>query len=721
MAAGHPDILLQHVRKLAAPPGIAQLADKELVTRFAAHGDEAAFEVLVQRHGPMVLRVCRRVLGNDHDAEDAFQGTFLVLSRKTHSLRRQESVASWLYGVAYRLALRGRAEMVRRRSHESRVSPRPPHDPLAEISVREAQAVVDQELAGLPEKYRAPLVLCCLEGVARDEAAQRLGWTLSTLQSRLQEARDRLRRRLGRRGLTLPAALLAAVLTEGAAPAAVPGPVALGTAKAAGLFAAGQAAAAGALSGRAVALAESVLRALALTRLKIVAVVWVGLAALGTAATVLAHQALAEKPADPSANRKKESANQPRKEKEAAQEILQVRGAWPQWRGPNRDGVVHGVTAPRQWPRALKEEWKVAVGKGVASPVVAGGKVYLFTRQKDDAELVQCFSLAGGKEIWRSKPCPAPYRVGVGEGNADDRPRSTPTVAGNRVFTLGMTGVLSCLDARTGKLLWRKNTGYIPYMGSSPLVADGLCIVHVAAAKNGGLTAFHIRTGEVKWRYSEGPSPMSASPILVDLAGERQVVSYYHGNLLGVSVATGKKLWTAPSAPGAVITPVLYKDLLIYAAGDRTEPLHALRLEKGPKGMTAKEVWKAKGHPLYYSSPVIARDLLFGMSVGKLGHLFCLDALTGKTLWEGPPRMGRADRPEGNASILNVGSAILFLTNGGRLLVVKPNGTAYERIAEYRLSDSDTHAHPVFLGDRILVKDATALRLFRIGDDAGKR
>jgi outer membrane protein assembly factor BamB len=124
---------------------------------------------------------------------------------------------------------------------------------------------------------------------------------------------------------------------------------------------------------------------------------------------------------------------------------------------------------------------------------------------------------------------------------------------------------------------------------------------------------------------------------------------------------------------------------------------------------------------LYYSSPVIAGNLLFGMSVSKLGHLFCLDARTGKTLWEGPPRMGRKDRPEGNASILYAGSAILFLTNGGRLLVVNPSTTAYERIAEYRLSDSDTHAHPVFLGDRILIKDAQALRLFRIEDSAAKR
>src|SRR5262249_37033137 len=156
-------------------------------------------------------------------------------------------------------------------------------------------------------------------------------------------------------------------------------------------------------------------------------------------------------------------------------------------------------------------------------------------RQKDDQEVVRCRDLASGKEKWQSKPYPAPYHVGAGEGTADDRPRSTPTVAGGRGFILGMTGLLSCLATPTGKGVWRKDTKYLPYMGSSPLVADNLCIVHVAAAKKGGLTAFDVKTGEVKWCYAAGPSPMSASPILVNLAGERQVVSYYHGNLIGVS------------------------------------------------------------------------------------------------------------------------------------------------------------------------------------------
>jgi hypothetical protein len=290
-----------------------------------------------------------------------------------------------------------------------------------------------------------------------------------------------------------------------------------------------------------------------------------------------------------------------------------------------------------------------------------------------------------------------------------------------------MTGILSCLDCRTGKLLWRKDCKpYLPYSGNSPLVADGLCIVHVGDEKKGGLTAFDALTGEVRWCCAEGSRPSSASPILVDLGGEWQVVTFTSWNLLGVSAATGKKLWgvnTFSPHGSLIITPVQYKDLLI-AAGNNQPPC-ALRLEKGAQGVTAREVWKAEGVPLHMSTPVVAGDLLFGMAARRRGGgaFFCLDARSGKTLWEqdGGPRLG-------NAAILNAGSAILFLTNDGRLIAVKPSAARYEPLAEYVVDDTpperggpSTWAHPVFLGDRVLVKDRTTLRSFRLEPDAGKK
>jgi RNA polymerase sigma factor (sigma-70 family) len=190
--------------------------------RFVTRSDEAAFTALVRRHGPMVLRLCLRVLQNEPDAEDAFQATFLALGRKAASLRPAESLGGWLYSVAYRIAQKARVAAGRRRKHEGRATDRPVADPLARLTLQEAHDLLDRELARMPEKFRAPLVLCYLEGLARDEAAQQLGWSPSTLKSRLEQARERLRLRLATRGLALSGILVASLFQEGAASAAVP-------------------------------------------------------------------------------------------------------------------------------------------------------------------------------------------------------------------------------------------------------------------------------------------------------------------------------------------------------------------------------------------------------------------------------------------------------------------------------------------------------------------
>jgi outer membrane protein assembly factor BamB len=244
-------------------------------------------------------------------------------------------------------------------------------------------------------------------------------------------------------------------------------------------------------------------------------------------------------------------------------------------------------------------------------------------------------------------------------------------------------------------------------------VADGLCIVHLGCGgKEDGLTAFDALTGEVKWRLADGSRPGSGSPLFVDLAGQRQVVALSSWDLLGVSAATGKKLWVVRlDGSEKNSTPVLYKDLIIFV--DYKERLRAIRLEKGEKGLTPKEVWKGDGPAPYMSSPVLAGDLLFGMSVRTRGCFFSLDARTGKTLWESDERQGF-----GFASVLNAGGVWLFLTERGRLVVVKPNRKAYEPVAEYQVSDTQTWAHPVFLGDRILIRDQMTLRSMAIPDES---
>lgn len=215
-------VLPRSFRKRAAPRRLGKLLDRQLLERFLRTGDEAAFTTLVARHGPLVLRVCRNVLHEEHAAEDAFQAAFLVLIRKAGTIRRQQSLSSWLYKVAYRIALEARTAAVQRQAREAQVPGKTAADPLAEITGRELLAVLDEELMRLPEKYRAPLVLCYLESATTDEAARQLDWSLSTFKRRLDAGRELLRTRLARRGLTLAAAFATILMASGTVAAALP-------------------------------------------------------------------------------------------------------------------------------------------------------------------------------------------------------------------------------------------------------------------------------------------------------------------------------------------------------------------------------------------------------------------------------------------------------------------------------------------------------------------
>jgi RNA polymerase sigma factor (sigma-70 family) len=219
MATGQLDTLLHHVQKLAAGPHIAPGTDRQLLDAFITSGDEAAFATLVARHGPMVLRVCRRVLDHEQDAEDAFQATFLVLARQTTAIRKAEALAGWLHGVAYRTALKAKRSTARRRKHEARLPP--PTPPKADPTWKEVRSVLDEEIQLLPEHYRTIFTLCVLEGKGVPEAAAELGCKLGTVSCRLTRARQQLQQRLARRGIEL-ATLLAAMSVAESGRAGVP-------------------------------------------------------------------------------------------------------------------------------------------------------------------------------------------------------------------------------------------------------------------------------------------------------------------------------------------------------------------------------------------------------------------------------------------------------------------------------------------------------------------
>ena len=214
MANRQPNTLLRQVRQFVGEHDPKELCDFHLLDRFARQREGSAFEILLQRYGPMVWRVCQRILGDRHAVEDAVQATFLVLVRKAASIKKQESLAGWLYRVAFRIAVRTRADAGKVRASTTPVpaSRRSEPDPANEVGRREVCTILDEEMVRLPERWRAPVLLCYVEGLTRDQAAQQLGWSLRTLQRRLEQGRELLRRRLTRRGVTLAAAMLAAEL-----------------------------------------------------------------------------------------------------------------------------------------------------------------------------------------------------------------------------------------------------------------------------------------------------------------------------------------------------------------------------------------------------------------------------------------------------------------------------------------------------------------------------
>jgi len=297
MATGAMDQVVRYLRRVARPHAPSDVTDGQLLRAFLADRAEDAFEMLVRRHGGMILGVCRRVLDNVHDAEDAFQATFLVLARKAASVVPREQVGNWLHGVALRTALEARARRARRRAREVQVKDMPHPTVSAAVNWDALHRLLDQELSRLPAKYRSSIILCDLEGRSRKQAAQQLGLAEVTLSSRLATGRQMLARRLLRHGLSVPAAGLAAALATQVAVASVRPALLSATAKAAVLAGTGQAAA-GLVSAQVVSLSQGVIKTMFLHRLKVLTVLLLGMALGGVGAGTIVVPAKGQAPAD---------------------------------------------------------------------------------------------------------------------------------------------------------------------------------------------------------------------------------------------------------------------------------------------------------------------------------------------------------------------------------------------------------------------------------------
>jgi outer membrane protein assembly factor BamB len=386
---------------------------------------------------------------------------------------------------------------------------------------------------------------------------------------------------------------------------------------------------------------------------------------------------------------------------------------WTQWRGQKRDGVAVSFTAPKVWPDKLKTVWKVPVGIGHSSPVVVGRKVYLHSRQ-DENEVASCLDLDTGKLLWHDS-YPTPYIMNPAAVSHGKGPKSTPVVYNDKLYTFGISGILSCYDTATGKLKWRKEfskqfKATSPLFGAatSPIVHNGLVIVHVGGHDSGALTAFDAETGDVKWSWT-GDGPGYASPMIFESGGISQIVTQTQKSIAGFSAATGELLWRISFETEYVqniVTPVVYKQTLIVSGLDKGTM--AIRVIKRGAKWETEQVWMNAEVSMYMNSPVASGDFLFGLSHKRKGQFFCLDARTGQTVWTSNGREGD------NAAIVAAGQFMFLLTDNAELIVQRRDAKQFEALRKYSVADSPTWAHPVIIGNRILIKDASSLALLSL-------
>jgi outer membrane protein assembly factor BamB len=382
---------------------------------------------------------------------------------------------------------------------------------------------------------------------------------------------------------------------------------------------------------------------------------------------------------------------------------------WPQWRGQNRDGKVSGFTAPAAWPKDLTQKWKQTVGMGDSTPALVGDKLYVFVRQGDD-EVLLCLFASDGSEEWRYK-YPAKAISGP-SASAHPGPRSSPAVAQGKIAIIGVDGILSCVDAVSGKQLWQKDEypDIVPqfYTGSSPMIVDGMCIAQLGGKKEGAIMAFDLNTGDLKWKLA-GEGPQYASPVIMTADGVKQLVTLTDKSLVGVALADGKLLWKIPFEPKGmaynIATPIIDGQTVIYTGAGSDRGTKAVKIEKQGDEFKSKELWSSPPAP-QFSSPVLKDGLLYCIS--DKGKMFCLNATDGKEAWTAPDNIGRF------GGIVDAGPVLFALPEKTGLIVFKPSDKQFEEVARFKVSDGPIYTHPIIAGNRIFIKDKDSLILWMI-------
>jgi len=382
---------------------------------------------------------------------------------------------------------------------------------------------------------------------------------------------------------------------------------------------------------------------------------------------------------------------------------------WTQWRGPSRDGLVPAASTPSAWPESLRRLWRVEIGEGYASPVVSRGRVFIHGR-RDPEEVVAAIDLASGEILWQQKYA-APFQKNQYAVNMAKGPNATPLILGDRLFTLGVTGMLSAWDTAKGKQLWTKDfsktvdtSKLFCGTSASPLASGGLVVVQVGSDVHGGqMLALDPATGAQKWEW-RGAGPGYASPIVISVDGKSQIVTMTDSSIVGIDAKTGGELWSTPFPDEwheNIVTP-LWTGSLLVVSGTR-QGTRAYTLQQSNTNWQVTEAWKNPDVAMYMSSPVYGDGLIYGHSSKRKGQFVALDAKTGVVRWSTEGRDGD------HASVLLTPSHIIYLTNGADLIVVQRAVKTFAVERRYNVADAATWAMPVLLGGDVLVRDATGL------------
>jgi outer membrane protein assembly factor BamB len=382
---------------------------------------------------------------------------------------------------------------------------------------------------------------------------------------------------------------------------------------------------------------------------------------------------------------------------------------WPQWRGPNRDAKVSDFKAPAAWPEKLTETWKVTVGTGDATPALAGDKLYVFARQGEE-EVTLCLKANTGEQVWKDSYA---AQAVTGAAARHPGPRGSVAAAGGKVITMGVGGVLSCLDAATGKVEWRKDPypKIVPrfFTSVSPIIVDDMVISHLGGQGNGAIIAFNLADGQEKWKWA-GEGPDYASPVLLTAGDTQQIVTLTEKSIVGIGLADGKLLWQLPFVPQGraynAATPIVDGQTVIYTGAGRGT--FAVKIEKEGETFVPKPLWSNPEIATQYNTPVLRDGRVFGMS--NSGNLFCLNAATGQTDWVDPNSLDRG----GFGTIVDAGSVLAALPSSSEMIVYKPSEKTFEPVARIKVSATPTYAYPIFAGNRIFIRDQDTVALYKI-------